>query len=413
MASDFDRTRYELVCLQLTLYYRYADFTPEDANRSFIRNEKALDSCFPPEFFPIIADDLNGDFFCEYDLDEQDEITKHGSSLPVLNSHPIRAPNIGRITVSWSCFKIKHAVKPGEYEWFQPAVFVQWLPQKHQQLVFFLNLPKPVKEYLEEHRPLARNSRGNPYVWHTVFAQAIIEDYDKSIWSLRDLVRHIEKARNFPHPPALNFPNLHDIARHIFHSNETLNVAAQILESLIAEQKSFQKEYPALVKGNRGSWSQNGQRAKRVKRQLQSLAFRSQSLGERLHNEINLAFNLVSQKDGAMMKTVAIVSMVYLPGTFISVRCALPLVDRTWVAGCVGGKADQKQGLFGTNFFNMSNDPAAPAWMVSANFWLYWAIAVPLTCATMAIWALWHYFPHYYPRIALRHMVPPKEGSKV
>lgn len=70
---------------------------------------------------------------------------------------------------------------------------------------------------------------------------------------------------------------------------------------------------------NKGSWIHTAQRAHFVAKQLHSLLTRSQSLSERLRNEINLAFNLVSQKDGAMMKTVAIVSMVYLPGTFISV----------------------------------------------------------------------------------------------
>lgn len=128
---------------------------------------------------------------------------------------------------------------------------------------------------------------------------------------------------------------------------------------------------------NKGSWIHTAQRAHFVAKQLHSLLTRSQSLSERLRNEINLAFNLVSQKDGAMMKTVAIVSMVYLPGTFIS-------------------------GLFGTNFFDLSNDGGAKSWIMSGNFWLYWVITVPLTLATVLVWASWHYFPHYYPRISLK-----------
>jgi Mg2+ and Co2+ transporter CorA len=133
------------------------------------------------------------------------------------------------------------------------------------------------------------------------------------------------QARNERHPPPLNFPNLHDIARHIFHANETLEVARHTLQSLIDEQARFRAEHADLMNtnGNRGTWIHTAQRAHFVAKQLHSLMTRSQSLSERLRNEINLAFNLVSQKDSAMMKTVAVVSMVYLPGTFISV-CSSP-----------------------------------------------------------------------------------------
>jgi hypothetical protein len=84
------------------------------------------------------------------------------------------------------------------------------------------------------------------------------------------------------------------------------------------EQARFGAEHAALI--NRGGWIRTAQRAHFVAKQLHSLMMRSQSLSERMRNEINLAFNTVSQNDSAMMKTVAIVSMVYLPGTFISVR---------------------------------------------------------------------------------------------
>jgi hypothetical protein len=76
-----------------------------------------------------------------------------------------------------------------------------------------------------------------------------------------------------------------------------------------------------------------------------ALKARSKSLNDRLLNEINLVyqcllfndkkmdghvlteitqgFNLVLQADSAWMKTIAFVSMVYLPGTFVSVSTTL------------------------------------------------------------------------------------------
>lgn len=47
------------------------------------------------------------------------------------------------------------------------------------------------------------------------------------------------------------------------------------------------------------------------------------------------------------------------------------------------------------NFFNFNpnSDPnnGRSGWVVADTFWLYWAITVPLTIATLLLWALWHY----------------------
>lgn len=51
------------------------------------------------------------------------------------------------------------------------------------------------------------------------------------------------------------------------------------------------------------------------------------------------------------------------------------------------------------NFFNFNpnnnngnnGNNNGSAWVVADTFWLYWAITVPLTIATLLLWALWHY----------------------
>lgn len=144
---------------------------------------------------------------------------------------------------------------------------------------------------------------------------------------------------------------LHDLARHISHSKEILDVALETLDSIIYECSIFDEDHPTPEA--RIQWH-----SKDIKRQfyfagksLRSTKLRCISLSERLQNEINLvaifqpiskvlvanvpqqAFNIVSQRDNeislqmaqhsltdnTMMKTVAIVSMIYLPGTFVSV----------------------------------------------------------------------------------------------
>ena len=62
------------------------------------------------------------------------------------------------------------------------------------------------------------------------------------------------------------------------------------------------------------------------------------------------------------MKTIAAVTIVFLPGTFIAALFAMPLFQ--WDA--VGNNK-----------------------VVSNRFWIYWAVTVPLTCLTLLFWVLW------------------------
>lgn len=133
---------------------------------------------------------------------------------------------------------------------------------------------------------------------------------------------------------------------------------------------------------------------------------RASSLNERLHNEINLvsisfqlvmnsfkvvnffanddiialkAYHVVTQKsnqlsinlasiarrDNATMKALALIGVLYLPGTFIS-------------------------GIFGMTFFNYNppNNSNSADWMMSDKFWIYWAITIPVTIFTVLLWAM-------------------------
>ncbi|GKZ59482.1 hypothetical protein AnigIFM49718_005364 [Aspergillus niger] len=301
---------------------------------------------FTDEFQPVISKDINGSLFCDDILDENDKPIKH---------------------VSWACYKIKHVRDPHTYEWIQTTAFVTWYPETQIQVVFIVDHPEPPSDLVAILPTTQADS--NPYVWHAVIATTMIGVYDNSFWALRDLVRTTEKSRvdvNSLTPDF--FPHLHDIARHVFHSNETLEVAEHTMQCLVEEQARSYELYPNV---NKGEWLQTKRNLLRRAKNFHSLKIRSRSLSERLHNEINLGFNLVSQRfghdaksDSAMMRTVAIVSMVYLPGTFVS-------------------------GLFGTNFFDYDNGKE----VMTSSFWIYWAITIPLTLITMFIWACWHYYP--------------------
>jgi hypothetical protein len=69
-----------------------------------------------------------------------------------------------------------------------------------------------------------------------------------------------------------------------------------------------------------------------------------------------------SKRDSSSMKTLAAVTVVFLPSTFMA-------------------------SLFATPLFNWDAGPGET--VVIARFWIYWAVTVPLTLVTIASWLLW------------------------
>ena len=104
---------------------------------------------------------------------------------------------------------------------------------------------------------------------------------------------------------------------------------------------------------------------------MYNLNLRSTPTRDRLLNEIQLAFNVVSQFDlhtsvaigGAAQcdsystRSIAFSTLTFLPATFVSA-------------------------LFGMSFFNYDPDLG---WTVSGKIWVYFAIAGPVTVIAMAL----------------------------
>ncbi|KAG0160511.1 hypothetical protein PDIDSM_8041 [Penicillium digitatum] len=296
---------------------------------------KGVNNFFPPEFGFILSRNLNGTFGCEYHRGEDGEILAYDS---------------------WSFFKLKRIWKNLETsgicdEWMQFAIFVR-------------------KDWIS----LRSIHTSDPYGWHAIFVGEMRKLYDQAIWDLRGMVWEVEAYQKNLGEFKPQFILLHDLARHISHSKEILDVALETLDSIIYSCSIFDEDHPTPAA--RIEWH-----SKDIQRQfyfagksLRSTKLRCISLSERLQNEINLAFNIVSQRDNeislqmaqhsltdnTMMKTVAIVSMIYLPGTFVS-------------------------GLFGMNFFDFDRESIG----VSHDIWIYWLVTVSLTLATIFVWLLW------------------------
>ncbi|KAI9799361.1 MAG: hypothetical protein M1833_004060 [Piccolia ochrophora] len=92
-----------------------------------------------------------------------------------------------------------------------------------------------------------------------------------------------------------------------------------------------------------------------------------------------------SKRDSSAMKSVAVVTIVFLPGTFLSV--SLPVTASSLPSLPPQQSADTKKTLFAMPVFDWESSNGHLA--VNNNFWIYWAFNVPLTVLTVAIWITW------------------------
>lgn len=67
---------------------------------------------------------------------------------------------------------------------------------------------------------------------------------------------------------------------------------------------------------------------------------------------------LASKRDSISMKTLAAVTVAFLPGTFVPSLFSMSMFDSQTAGGSI----------------------------VTSRFWIYWAVTIPLTIATVGLW---------------------------
>jgi hypothetical protein len=104
---------------------------------------------------------------------------------------------------------------------------------------------------------------------------------------------------------------------------------------------------------------------------------------------VQLQIGEEAKREASAMKAIAVVTMTFLPATFVSVSIPVStywlLSVHVWLARPVA------QTIFGNNFFSFEpgRDAGRSSFAVSRQFWIYWALSVPLTVATLALWFWW------------------------
>ncbi|RYP02538.1 hypothetical protein DL764_005782 [Monosporascus ibericus] len=244
-------------------------------------------------------------------------------------------------------------VQDGEkYTWYEMGFFTRW-DSPDQCRALCIDTPECLDSELQtalaQQPPLDFT---DPFVMHRHLIDQIIVLYDISVWRVRDPVRQIERSRK---NAGQRFDEMHEMARHGIHVSEVLEAAIQTLEAMQSYQVAIHDE-TLLSQCYRRQANEYG---KFQLQSLRSLKLRSQSNDKRLENEINLAFNSIAHSDNTVMKSITILTMSFLPATFIS-------------------------SVFGTTFFTFGDN----SWEVSDKFWLYWAVALPSTLLVIGAYSL-------------------------
>lgn len=286
---------------------------------------------------------------------------------------------------TWCRFLVKQVSSAGaagaiDYGWYKLNVFTAWRRHARQTMVVVFDIPPSAKEAILHRllRGLHVELLGDPFWMYARLLEEVVSLQDRAVWAVRDRVRATENQRlsEWPKP---DYIYLHDMARHAIHVSETLDVATNTLDGILAHHRHSAHLLGSGARlGDASGWAlaSTANRLLFFQDMLRSLRVRAASNRERLQNEIELAFNLVAQcdarislkigraaqADGAAMRTVAFVTLAFLPATFI---CA----------------------IFSMSFFDY--DSSSGSWSVSGDFWRYWAVAVPVTVCTALLWLGW------------------------
>ncbi|KAH6645075.1 hypothetical protein BKA67DRAFT_595993 [Truncatella angustata] len=265
---------------------------------------------------------------------------------------------------TWAFFETKQIQDDKRYKWLRMNIFTRYLSSQKQIYILLFDTNPSVFERLKSSFMDVKPKQYIDSMWpYLTILDELVRLEDAAVWSIRDQVRTIELEETPTEKCEPDYRRLHDIARHAIHVNETLDVSKKTLDNIIARHQEIKCDTPDSV-----VWWSVHQRFVAAKTMIESLRGRSISNEKRLQNEIQLAFNIVAlqmgratQTDSAAMKTVSVLTLAFLPPTFISA-------------------------IFSMSFFNFDPDSG---WAVSSQFWMYWAFALPLTLLTSVIYYYW------------------------
>jgi len=244
--------------------------------------------------------------------------------------------------------------KGKDYFWYEMGFFTTW-SSNEECIILCTGTPRDVRVKLAE--TLHNNpdiELADPFAMLRPLFDEITLCCDQNVWRATKQVRRIEKARG----EEPSFETLNNLMRHTSHIVEVQNVAIETLERLASLQDSYATMLnTTLTKTYR---RQSKEWLQFQVQMMKSMTLRAQASYGRLQGEISLAFNVLASTDTRVVRSITLLTMIFLPGTFVAA-------------------------IFSTPFFDFKKGGLS----FSTDFWLYWEITVPLTLIVVLCWWLW------------------------
>ncbi|KAI5464687.1 hypothetical protein BGZ63DRAFT_378374 [Mariannaea sp. PMI_226] len=246
-----------------------------------------------------------------------------------------------------------------DYIWYEMGVYTRWR-KGHHPTVLCVGMPPEMPQKLQAALGANPPIEGDPFALHIPLLEQIVKLQDDCVWRLRDPIREIEQQRK-DKGVVVGFKEMHEISRHAIHISEVLEVTVNTFEGLLRQGKTVYGMKKRETPDDETYCEQALENLSFQAQMIKSLKLRNDSNNERLKSEIQVAYNTIAQQDNTVMKSIALLTMVFLPATFVSA-------------------------FFSTTFFNFGDDGK---WKVSKSIWIYVVVTIPVTVVSVRLWQLW------------------------
>jgi hypothetical protein len=197
---------------------------------------------------------------------------------------------INIIKAVWYSFKVKQVSNTKNsdhvsYIWYQIMSLAIHFPATNSAVIICLDIPRPTQKAIEA--KLSSTNWNDSLAFHPILLSAIRDMYNTSVWALRDFIRAAERQRTFATPTSTvqpDFVHLHELARHVIHANEVLDVALNTTKRL--QTRYLNLAAPPAAASD--SETDLRDQFEYLENDLRAIKRRSESLHERLQNEIQL-----------------------------------------------------------------------------------------------------------------------------
>ncbi|KAL6232498.1 hypothetical protein BDW75DRAFT_217716 [Aspergillus navahoensis] len=257
----------------------------------------------------------------------------------------------------------------GDHTWKRSGYFLRWpidlKPNPHITLICFGGHTVMPRLQRLTYSAVKEGVIHDPLSMFVVILHELASQLDHDVWTLSRAFAKIEFKALQMDTERESFTALHNLSKHIIYLQESSEAILKTTKNLAACHEDLS---PNISDEEQAAGRVTRRTLTQVQAEIETLAVRLRTLDRRMQNVIALSFHLVTQEGNAVlqndsqtMATIAFVTLIFLPISTVST-------------------------IFGTQFFNTTPDNTAVE--MSKDFWVFWAISIPLTLAVLLGWSL-------------------------